>query len=56
MVQFLYEQRISQLKDMNAWLKTNDLAPYKFMYQKYLEEFHQCVEKVGIVAQEKTNG
>ena len=56
MVTFLYEQRMAQLRDKEAWLRTNDLAPFKDMYGQYLDAFHSCVEQIAIHVQNQVNG
>jgi hypothetical protein len=56
MVAFLYEQRSAQLKDKEAWLNNNNLAPFGDMFAQYLNAFHSCVEQVGIHVQKQING
>lgn len=49
MVQFNISQRIAQLKDYNAWLKTFDASPYQEMYRLYLAAFETAIAKVSQV-------
>lgn len=49
MVQFNISQRIAQLKDYNAWVKTFDASPYQEMYRVYLVTFETAIAKVSQV-------
>lgn len=49
MVQFNISQRIAQLKDYNAWVKTFDASPYQEMYRLYLASFETAIAKVSQV-------
>jgi hypothetical protein len=49
LVQFTLSQRMAQLKDREAWIKTFDHKPYTEMYRLYLTAFEAAIEKVSVV-------
>jgi hypothetical protein len=51
MVQFNIDQRIAQIKDNNAWMKTFDASTYTEMYRLYVATFEKAIAKVSQVAQ-----
>lgn len=51
MVQFNIAQRIAQLQDRDAWLKTFDASPYKEMYRLYLIAFEKAIAQISPVVQ-----
>ncbi len=49
MAQFNINQRIAQLKDYDAWVKTFDPSPYSEMYRSYLTAFETAIARVAQV-------